>query len=83
MSAWMIAAAALLLGFVPCGLLARRGSVLDAVVALEMAGVLTMLTLLLLAASFDRPPFYDLALVLAALSFAGALVFVRFLERWI
>lgn len=52
-------------------------------VALEMAGTLDVMVLLLLAQGFDQPVFYDLALVLALLSFAGGLVFVRFLERWV
>ena len=40
------------------------------------------LVLLLLAQAYDRAIYFDLALALA-LSFAGGLVFARFLERWI
>jgi multicomponent Na+:H+ antiporter subunit F len=36
-----------------------------------------------LAQAYDRSIFFDLALALALLSFAGGLVFARFLERWI
>ena len=32
---------------------------------------------------FHRPPFFDLALVLALLTLAGGLVFARMLERWV
>ena len=39
--------------------------------------------LVLLAQGVHRDPFMDLALVSAVLSFAGALTFVRFLERWV
>ena len=39
--------------------------------------------LLLLAQAYDRAIYFDLALALALLSFAGGLVFARFLERWI
>jgi multisubunit Na+/H+ antiporter MnhF subunit len=39
--------------------------------------------LLLLAQGYHRDPFMDLALVSALLSFAGALSFARFLERWV
>jgi multisubunit Na+/H+ antiporter MnhF subunit len=46
-----------------------------------MAGVIAVLVLLLLAEGFQRQPFVDLALVLALLSFVGALAFVRYMER--
>ena len=49
--------------------------------ALELAGVIAPLVLLLMAEGFHRQPFADLALVLAFLSFAGSLAYARFLER--
>jgi multicomponent Na+:H+ antiporter subunit F len=48
-----------------------------------MAGVLQTVALLLLAEGYHRAPFFDLALVLALLAFAGGLVFARMLERWV
>jgi multicomponent Na+:H+ antiporter subunit F len=54
---------------------------MEGLVALEMAGVIAVLVLLLLVESFQRQPFVDLALVLALLSFVGTLAFVRFMER--
>jgi multisubunit Na+/H+ antiporter MnhF subunit len=39
--------------------------------------------LMVLAQGYRRDPFMDLALVSAVLSFAGALTFARFLERWV
>ena len=83
MNAWLIAALVLLAGFIPCGILLWRATVMDAVVALNMAGVLTALELVLLAEGFHRSPFFDLALVLAVLSLGGGLVFARFLEAWV
>jgi multicomponent Na+:H+ antiporter subunit F len=53
------------------------------VIALEIGGVLVSLVLLLLAEGFDRDVYFDLAVVLAAMTFATSLVFVRFLERWL
>jgi multisubunit Na+/H+ antiporter MnhF subunit len=41
------------------------------------------LILLLIAQGIHRPPFFDLALAAALLSFAGGLVFARFFERWV
>lgn len=82
-NAWLIAALALLPGFVVCGIVLWRATAFDAVVALNMAGVLTTLELVLIAEGESQSPFYDLALVLATLIFAGGLVFVRFMERWV
>ena len=52
-------------------------------VALEAAGSITVVVLLLLAEAFHRVPFVDLALTLALLGFGAGLVFARFLERWL
>ena len=59
-----------------------RGSPVDRLVGLELAGTVDTLVLLLDQA-YDRAIYFDLALALALLSFAGGLVFARFLERWI
>jgi multicomponent Na+:H+ antiporter subunit F len=59
-----------------------RGSPVDRLVGLELAGTVDTLVLLL-AQAYDRAIYFDLALALALLSFAGGLVFARFLERWI
>jgi len=82
-NAWLIAATALLFGLVPCAVVMVRGSIVEALVGLQMAGILQTVVLLLLAEGFHRPPFFDLALVLALLSLAGGLVFARMLERWV
>ena len=83
MNEWLIAAALLLLGLVPCGLVVLRGSIVEALVGLQMAGILQTVVLLLMAEGLHRPPFFDLAVVLALLSLAGGLVFARMLERWV
>lgn len=67
----------------PCGIARLRGTVLGAAVALQLAAIIDTLVLLLLAEGLDRPLLFDLALVLAVLSFAGGLAFARFLERWV
>jgi multisubunit Na+/H+ antiporter MnhF subunit len=81
MNEFLIAALALLVTFVPCGVVCARAPMLQGLVALEVVGVAASLVLLLLAAGLDRQPFADLGLVAALLSFAGAVAFVRFLER--
>jgi len=83
MNAWLIAATGLLAGLVPCAVVMARGSIVEALVGLQMAGVVETVVLLLLAEGFHRPPFFDLALVLALLALAGGLVFARMLERWV
>jgi multisubunit Na+/H+ antiporter MnhF subunit len=81
MNEWLVAATVLLVAIVPCAALCLRGSPLDGLVGLELAGVLTTVVLLLLAEGFHRQPFVDLAVVFAVLQFAGSLAFVRMLER--
>jgi multisubunit Na+/H+ antiporter MnhF subunit len=83
MNAWLVAATVLLLGLVPCAYVMLRGSAVEALVGLQLAGVLETVVLVLLAQGFNRPPFFDLALVLALLTLAGGLVFARMLERWV
>jgi len=82
MNEWILAAIVLLLGgILPCLVVSVRASVMEGLVALEMAGVIAVLVLLLFAEGFQRQPFVDLALVLALLSFVGTLAFVSFMER--
>ncbi len=83
MNAWLVASLVLLVTLVPCGVVVVRGGPVDQLVALETAGGIETLMLLLLAEGFRRPAFFDLALTLALLSLAGALVFARFFERWL
>ena len=82
MNEFAVAALALLAGLVPCGVVCLRGDPLSRLVGLEMASVVDTL-LLLLAQAYDRAIYFDLALALTLLSFAGGMVFARFLERWI
>ncbi|RFS84356.1 hypothetical protein D0T12_16560 [Actinomadura spongiicola] len=48
---------------------------------LIVTGPLVTLVTVPLAAAYGRPAYLDVALVLALLSFAGSLVFARFLSR--
>jgi multicomponent Na+:H+ antiporter subunit F len=83
MSFWLVAALALLIGLLPCGLLCVRGKAPDLLVAVELSAVICVLTIVMLAEGTRRPSLYDLALGLALLSFPGGLVFAHFLERWL
>lgn len=83
MNAWLITATVLLATLVPCLVVCLSAGFFDALVGLELASTVTTLVLLLIAQGERRDPFMDVALVSAVLSFAGALAFARFLERWV
>jgi multisubunit Na+/H+ antiporter MnhF subunit len=83
MNLWLIAALALMLGFVPCGWVLARAKTMERFVAMQMAGMLAPLILFLLAQGFGQPTFGDLALALALLSFPAGLLFAHFFERFL
>jgi len=80
---WLLAATAILLGVVPCAVACVRArDDASAVAAMQTAGSVVSAALLLLAVAFARSIEVDVALLVAALSFGGGLVFVRSLEDW-
>jgi multisubunit Na+/H+ antiporter MnhF subunit len=83
MNLWLMAAVGMMLCLVPCAIVCFRGEPTHRLVAQEMAGIIDVMILVLLAEGFHRPPFHDLALALSLLSFGAGLVFARFLERWL
>lgn len=83
MNVWLLGSCVLIFALAPCGIAMFRGNALERLVGLEMAGVISTLLLVMLTEGMHRINFYDLALALALLSFGGALVFARFLERWL
>jgi multicomponent Na+:H+ antiporter subunit F len=80
-SEWLIAAFVLIAGLLPCGVVCVRGSPSEALVALELASVLAVLAVMVLAEGLQREWLIDLAVVLTVVSFAGNLAYARFLER--
>jgi hypothetical protein len=62
---FVIAAIAMLAGVIPCGIVACRGTVMDAVVAYEALSAIVIMVLLLLADGFGRSGEFELAVVLA------------------
>jgi multicomponent Na+:H+ antiporter subunit F len=81
MNVWLWAACVLVAALVPLLIVALRRPALEAVVALEVAGTDAALALLLLAEGTRRQVLADAGLVLAVMSFIGAVAFVRLLER--
>jgi multisubunit Na+/H+ antiporter MnhF subunit len=80
-NAYLIAAAVLLGGFVPSGIVCYRARVIDAVVGLELCGVLTVLTFLCLCEGFNSSSYFDVPLMCSFLVWVSGLVFVRFMGR--
>jgi multicomponent Na+:H+ antiporter subunit F len=71
----------LVLGMGPVLVGLCRGTPVARLVSLEVLSVLLTAVLVLLSAAYHRPSYLDVALLLALLSFAGTLVFARFLGR--
>ena len=80
MNVWLWSATVLLLGLLMCGIVCLRASLWDCLIAFEMAGIVSVLILLLLAEGAQRPELYSIALATAVLSFPGTLIFIRWLE---
>ena len=81
MNVWLWGATALLVGIVPCGWTAMRATRADALVALEVAGTVSTLALVLMSEGFNRASYMGVPLALAFLSIVGSLLIARFLGR--
>lgn len=81
MNAYLWAATALLLGLVPLLVVCMRARPLDALPAVELAGTVTVLVLVLLAEGFERSVYFVVPIALVVSSFVGAFVYVRLLAR--
>ena len=82
MNGWLWAAAVLVAALVPLTVVCVRLPAPDGLIAVEAAAVDAVLALLLIAQGTDRQPFGDLALVLAVVSFVGAVAYLRFVEAF-
>jgi multicomponent Na+:H+ antiporter subunit F len=81
--AWTVAAAALMIGLVPCAIACIRSNFPGSLVAYELASTLTVMCIVALGEAFGRAPWFDLAIAMALLSLPGGLVFAVFLDRWL
>jgi multisubunit Na+/H+ antiporter MnhF subunit len=82
-NAFVIAAIAMLIAVIPCGIVIIRGKMMEAVVAYEAISSIVIMVLVLLARGFSRPAEFELPVLLAMLMLGSGLVFLRFLERWL
>jgi multisubunit Na+/H+ antiporter MnhF subunit len=78
---WLLLAALLLMagGLGSALWLAARGSALERLAGMQLAGAVTVLTLLLLVQAYGPSSAVVLPLTLTVLAFAGTLVFARLL----
>lgn len=82
MNAALVAAIVLTaVGMPLCLARTATGSVLSRLVGMQLAGSVVALIMLLIADGIGRSAYLDLGLVLSLLSFAGQLVFLRFIPR--
>jgi multisubunit Na+/H+ antiporter MnhF subunit len=83
MNAFLVAATALLAGLLPCAVIAVRADVMDAVIALQLAGSTMVLVFICLGEGFARSSYFNLPVVCALLTWISGLVFARFLGRFV
>jgi multisubunit Na+/H+ antiporter MnhF subunit len=92
MTAFVIAAIAMLVALVPAGVvMARgasgthgtRGTLADAVIGYEFISTVIVEVLALIAEGLARSGLFELPVLLAILLYGSGLVFARSLERWL
>ena len=83
MNAFVVAAIGIFVATLPCLIVVWRGRAMEAVVAYEAIGAITVMVLLLLAEGFQRSGEFEFPVLLAVLMLGSGLVFVRFFERWL
>ena len=83
MTAFVVAAIAMLIAVVPAGIIIARGTLADAVVGFEFLTLVAVMIFALLAEGFQRSSLFEFPVILAVLLFGSGLVFVRALERWL
>jgi len=77
---FIVAAIAMLIALVPCGIVVVRGEAMEAVVGYEAISSVIIMVMILLAEGFRRTGEFELPALLAVLLLGSGLVFVRFLE---
>ncbi|HEX4399636.1 MAG TPA: monovalent cation/H+ antiporter complex subunit F [Trebonia sp.] len=83
MTAFVVAAIAMLIVMVPAVVTIVRGTDADAVVGYQFITAVAVMILALLAEGFKRPSLFELPVLLAVLLYGSGLVYVRALERWL
>jgi multisubunit Na+/H+ antiporter MnhF subunit len=82
-TAFVVAAIAMLIVMVPAAVTIVRGAAADAVVGYQFITAIAVMIFALLAEGFERPSLFELPVLLAVLLYGSGLVYVRALERWL
>lgn len=83
MNAFLIASMALLLGLVPLGVVCLRARVMDGVVALLLAGSVTVTALICLAQGLHDSSAFDVPIVASVAVWISGMIFARFMGRFL
>ncbi len=83
MTAWELAAVALVPAFAIPAVAACRGSTGDRLAAVQLASSVFTIVLAAMTFAFDQSSFIDLALAVPLLTVPGTLALALFLERWL
>jgi multisubunit Na+/H+ antiporter MnhF subunit len=81
-NAFLVAATVLLAALAPLLVVASLRRPIDGLVALETAGAVAVMTLLCLSVGLGESILFTVAVIAAAASWIGGLVFARFFGRW-
>jgi hypothetical protein len=77
-NAWLIAATVLAGSLLPLGAVCLRAEPIEGVVAAELAGATTALTLFCLAEGFHASTYFGIGAAAAVLTWVNGLVYARF-----
>lgn len=83
LTAWRLAAVAFLPPLALAVLMCARGTLGQRLVAVQLAGTLATLLLVVMTFAFEQASSMDLALTLSLLAFPAALLYALFVERWL
>jgi multisubunit Na+/H+ antiporter MnhF subunit len=83
MTAFLIAAIAMLVALIPAAVVMARGALADAIVGYEFITTVIVLVLALIVEGLGRSGLFELPVLLALLLYGSGLVFVRSLENWL
>jgi len=83
MNVWLITSLILLVTLIPVTIATMRKNALDRLIGMSLGGIIATFCLIAISVGTGRTIYIDVAMVVAFLSFAGAVAFSRFLERWL
>jgi multicomponent Na+:H+ antiporter subunit F len=83
MTIWLAATIALVPPLAIAALMCARGNLAERFAAVQLAGSIAVLLLIMMSFAFDQASLIDLALTLALLTLPATLLYAVFVERWL